>query len=238
MRVIELAEPHLVIDLEGEALPAGRRIPAARLLRASYIAPFDEPARRALLGCGLRTVLDLRNPGEVAKLPQSLAGISGIDYIRVGIGDAAKLEPGSCDSLAELYVGHVADNGAAIASAVATIAGSRPGATLVHCQTGRDRTGIVVAIALRLAGMADAAILEQHSRVAAAVSTIVATRRAAWIGKGRDVGYFDALNRNADVALQAAFDWIDAHFADTSHYLQDNGASEDIAERVVTALSA
>jgi protein-tyrosine phosphatase len=238
MRVIELAEPHLVIDLEGEALSGGRRIAARRLLRASYIAPFDDPARRTLLQHGLRTVLDLRNPREVAKLPQSLSDTTGVDYVRLGIGDASKLEPGSCDSLAELYVGHVADNGAAIASAVARIAGGRRGATLVHCQTGRDRTGIVVAIALRLAGMPDAAIVDQHARVAAAVSAIVAARRAVWIGKGRDVGYFDALNSNADVALLAAFDWIDAHFADTTHYLKENGAPEGIAECAATALSS
>jgi protein-tyrosine phosphatase len=238
MRVLELAEPQLVIDLEGGALSAGRRIPPARLLRSSYIAPFDEQACRTMLGHGLRTVLDLRNSREIEKLPQSLAGKKGIDYIRVGIGDAAQLEPGSCDSLTDLYLSHVADNGPAIASAVGAIASSRQGATLVHCQTGRDRTGIVVAIALRLAGMPDAAILEQHSQVAAAVSAVVAARRAAWIGKGRDVGYFDALNSNADLALLAAFDWFDAHFDDTGRYLRAHGAPETIAEQLVTALSS
>jgi protein-tyrosine phosphatase len=238
MKVLELAEPQLVIDLEGLALSPRRRICPARLLRSSYVAPFDQQARRTLRAHGLSTVLDLRNPREVAKLPQSLSAVSGLDYVRVGIGDASKLEPGSCDSLAELYVSHVADSGAAIAEAVVRIAANRRGATLVHCQTGRDRTGVVVAILLRVAGMPDAAILDQHARVAAAVATIVASRRAAWIGKGRDVAYFDAMNSNADAALTAAFEWIDTHFADTAHYLRENGAPEGIAERAVTALSS
>jgi protein-tyrosine phosphatase len=230
-----VAGRHAVFDLHGVPLSDGRTVGPARLLRASYVTPFDELATATLIEHGLTEVLDLRSPREAAKLPQSLAGVAGVRYQQVSIGgDGSAPEPGSIDSLPELYLGHVSWHGASIARAIDCLLDNPSGASLVHCQTGRDRTGIVVSLALRLAGAPDEAIVEHHLAICAGVSDIVAGRREIWIGKGRDAGYFDAMNSSGDVALQQAFGWIDSIYPDTEHYLRAHGGQADREQAAVS----
>lgn len=94
-----------------------------------------------------------------------------------------------------------------------------------------------MAIALRLAGMPEPAVLEQHERAITGVTDIVAVRRASWVAKGEDVAYFDAMNSAADVALAHTLRWIDAHYDDVSDHLRKHGAPDAIAEEAALSLA-
>ncbi len=59
------------------------------------------------------------------------------------------------------YLGYLRDRPDSIVAALRDIAHA-PGATIVHCAAGKDRTGVVCALALAVAGVTRAAIVEDY----------------------------------------------------------------------------
>ena len=235
---IDLPGSPATFDLTGMPIADGRAVAARRLLRSGYTSAFPAEAVTVLRGRGAVAVMDLRSPRETTKLRQSLGTADGFAYRHVTIGgDGVRPEPSTMSSLADLYGVLVRDHGQALWAAVEQVILARDGALLVHCQTGRDRTGLVVALALRLAGSADADIVEAHRHVERSLERKLAVRRAAWVAKGRDGAYFDALNRNAADALRGAIAWIDHRYGDTLAYVRAHGAPPDVAGRAVGALA-
>jgi protein-tyrosine phosphatase len=236
---LDLPGSPATFDLTGTPLAGGRVVAARRLIRSGYTSAFTGAGVRLLRDHGATAVMDLRSPRETAKLPQSLGSAHGFAYHSVTIGgDAVRPEPATMSSLADLYRLLVRGHGPALWTAVAQAIRARDGALLVHCQTGRDRTGLVLALVLRVAGTPDDVIVRAHRQVEEALRGPLVERRAAWVAKGRDGGYFDALNRNAPQALRSALDWIDAHHGDTVAYLRAYGAPTDIAQQAVDSLAA
>ena len=61
------------------------------------------------------------------------------------------------------YKGSIDRNGRRIAAGVAAVTGAPPGAVVVHCAAGKDRTGLLVALMLRAVGVADADIAADYA---------------------------------------------------------------------------
>jgi protein-tyrosine phosphatase len=68
--------------------------------------------------------------------------------------------------LGEHYLGYVRDAGAGVAQALKVLADPASGTTLVHCAAGKDRTGVIVALALSLAGVTRDAVVADYVRSA------------------------------------------------------------------------
>jgi protein-tyrosine phosphatase len=80
--------------------------------------------------------------------------------------------------LSSHYVGYVRNAGRGIAEALRVLADPDAGTTLVHCAAGKDRTGVVVALALSLAGVQRDAVVEDYLRSAERADRILARLRA------------------------------------------------------------
>ena len=76
------------------------------------------------------------------------------------------------------YVNYVRNAGGGIASALRVLADPDAGTTLVHCAAGKDRTGVVVALALSLAGVQRDAVVEDYLRSAERADRILARLKA------------------------------------------------------------
>jgi protein-tyrosine phosphatase len=76
------------------------------------------------------------------------------------------------------YVGYVEKAGGGIAEALRVLADPDAGTTLVHCAAGKDRTGVVVALALSLAGVQRDAVVDDYLRSAERADRILARLQA------------------------------------------------------------
>ncbi|MBB6567121.1 protein-tyrosine phosphatase [Kribbella sandramycini] len=113
----------------------------------------------AVEGAGVGRILDLRSDGEVEVGPTPFTGSALA--VRQRVADPADPQHGqptivaACtwmlDRRPELF-----------AAAVKAIADEQDGAVVVHCHGGKDRTGMVVALALRVAGVPDDAIVADY----------------------------------------------------------------------------
>jgi protein-tyrosine phosphatase len=155
-RRLEIGATYNFRDVGGYALAGGGRTAWGRLFRSDLprLAVDDATALRAL---GLRMVLDLRDDAECESHPACLGGVE-VRVVRRPLRLAGLLEGlrrQDEDPLGTLYRTAARELGAEIAAAVAVLAG--PGAlpALVHCAAGKDRTGIVVALALSAVGVPD-----------------------------------------------------------------------------------
>jgi protein-tyrosine phosphatase len=150
-------------DLGGLALGSGSQTAVRRVVRADNLNKLAPAGVAALVAYGVRTVIDLRDPRELEKYPNPLASAppEGVVFVNVPlISDAeweAIKEPAR---MAEGYVLTARLSHTNIASAIAAVADAPPGGAVIHCHAGKERTGIVAALLLSLAGVADETVAE------------------------------------------------------------------------------
>ena len=159
-------------------LPASGGVTRAGVLfRSGNLAGLDDAGRDALVGLGIRRVVDLRADDEVAVEPSRVGGLD-LETIRIPLflGSVASFFVED-RSLADVYRGLVdesADRMVAVARAV--IAGAP---ALVHCTVGKDRTGVAVALLLDAVGVEHDAIVADYARTEAMLPARLALEAAA-----------------------------------------------------------
>ncbi len=77
------------------------------------------------------------------------------------------------------YLGYLGDRSQAVVDAIRALSTSGPGASVVHCAAGKDRTGVVVALALAVAGVGHDEIVADYAMTADVIHALVAKLRAS-----------------------------------------------------------
>jgi protein-tyrosine phosphatase len=180
VRWIELDGAVNVRDLGGLATDDGRATLDGRLLRGDNLQELS-PADVKLLvdDIGLTTVVDLRSPAEVeAEGPGPLTRVESVSHAYRSVlpeaGTATDVAAAALVSRRDearsryaddvrvgYYLGYLEDRPDQVVAALRSIE-QAPGAALVHCAAGKDRTGVVVALALRAVGVRPDAIVADY----------------------------------------------------------------------------
>ena len=77
------------------------------------------------------------------------------------------------------YLGYLAHRPDAVVAALRALAAPLDGATVVHCAAGKDRTGVVVALALAVAGVPHEEIVADYAMTADVIEALVARLAAS-----------------------------------------------------------
>jgi len=160
-------------DVGGYPVAGGGEIRWRTLLRSDGLHRLGPGASEMLAGLQLRTVLDLRTAGEAGLAPgpaDTLArlGAQTLQVSLIGddltgadlIGDDGEGLP---PDLGQIYDYIIDRRGGQIGAAISALA--RPGGlpALVHCSAGKDRTGIVVGLALAAVGVPDQVVAADYA---------------------------------------------------------------------------
>lgn len=190
-RHIRLEGAYNVRDLGGYATAGGGTTRWRSFLRADALHALTQNDIQVLLGLGLRTVIDLRSDVEIERHPSTLACHPDIRYVHIplfdGLGpvDAMLAETGEFD-LSKRYIKAVAQCGPALAAVAAAIAKAEDGAVLFNCTAGKDRTGIVAAMLLSLAGVAGEEIAADYALTASLAGTLMERLKEIAVSRGLD----------------------------------------------------
>ncbi|MFF2963129.1 tyrosine-protein phosphatase [Streptomyces sp. NPDC057963] len=178
MPLLNFRDPALTADSHRN------RIGPATLFRSAQPFPAaDQDTVRELRARGIRTIVDLRGDSERSDADWAAAAEAGIRVLWAPLDASAEMEavdPRSlrtAEDLGRFYLTLAENTPRAIADAVA--AAAAPGATLVHCAAGKDRTGLLVALLLDLAGVPLDEIAEDYARTADALPQIFAALAGA-----------------------------------------------------------
>ena len=156
-------------DLGGTPVASGGRIRPGVLYRSDSLAyATAEDAARLLGEYRLSTVVDLRSDEEIAAYGgRGHLAEAPTRYWRAPIVDVS--DPGTRSAH---YLAILAERGDRVAGVVRLLA--RPGhlPALVHCEIGCDRTGVVVATVLGLAGVSYEEVCADYARTALAMEAL------------------------------------------------------------------
>ena len=171
-------------DVGGYAANDGRTVRWQRLYRADSLGWLDGDDLTAFRALRVRSVIDLRHPFEVEKagrVPES----EGQHYQNLPIEgrrwDTAAFseEAGVGRYLADRYLEVTEDGVDNLRTSLETVARADNAPVVVHCAAGKDRTGVLVALVLSLAGVSEDDIVADYALTGLATERFVAdwTRR-------------------------------------------------------------
>jgi protein tyrosine/serine phosphatase len=223
-----------VRDVGGYATEDGATIRWRALLRADSLSRLTPAGRDALVSHGVRTIVDLRSMEE-ADLDVHPFGPNGshvgqAGYLLWPVRDPADVELerefNALTGLLETYRFNL-DRCAPRLAAVARAFGDAPeGGVVVHCQVGKDRTGIIVALLLALAGVPEETIAADYAPSGANIRPIFEEFRAA----GRNVSY-DAWQSPPET-MAAFLAHLGQVHGGAEAYLRAGGLTSEEIERV------
>lgn len=145
-------------DLGGIATVGGGQIRERTLIRTDNHNRLDPAGRAAIRAYGVSRIVDLRWEWEASKYPSPLAADE-----RYRLVPACFDPTGDEDIPPDSYRLMVDASRDRLAAALTAIAEAPPGGVVLHCHAGRDRTGVVVALALHLAGASAGSIANDYA---------------------------------------------------------------------------
>lgn len=203
------------------------------LLRSDALNRLTEGDLAALAGRGVRLVVDLRDERELLAAPSRLDGLD-VEVAHLPVfADAAPaaLLTGRID-LATLYDAMVDDRGDALTRAVAALARAGEGASIVHCTAGKDRTGLVVALALRAVGVPAEVVAADYARSAEhlagdwAREALAAASSLGVVGE-LPPGVVEIVTASPAPVLTALLARVEAEHGSAAAYLAAHGLTDD-----------
>ncbi|UBU15855.1 tyrosine-protein phosphatase [Nonomuraea gerenzanensis] len=163
---------HNVRDLGGLPAAGGRRTRWGAVVRSDTPDRLTERGWAAAAAHGVRTIVDLRIPGEHRARP----GLRppGMTVVSVPLDSRDDPDHGRYNGTPFYLRHHFENRPERSVRVLRAIAQAPPGGVLVHCVAGRDRTGLVAILLLALAGVAPEHILADYERSAARLSALYA----------------------------------------------------------------
>lgn len=154
-----------VRDLGGLPLRSGGTTRIGALVRADSPHRLTEAGRVALLAYGVRTIVDLRGRAETEREPNPFASADGeVRYLNLPLqSDAASEAIRGVDDRAVVNQRLLDLSRPNVAAIVSAVARAPEGGVLFHCAVGKDRSGILAALLLALAGATAAAIADDYA---------------------------------------------------------------------------
>jgi protein-tyrosine phosphatase len=129
------------------------------------------------------------------------------------------------------YMGYLTRRPDSITESVRAIA-TTDGAALVHCAAGKDRTGVVVAMALDAAGWDREVIVEDYLFTTQRIEQIMEHLRSSETYRAELEGH--SAQRHAPVpgAMDRVLELIDSEFGGTVEFLRHNGLDQAELEQL------
>jgi protein-tyrosine phosphatase len=226
-------------DVGGLATRDGGRVRRGLLFRSEDLGALDAADLEGLVALGLRTVFDLRTEAERAARPDRLptgVGAVALDVLR----DSNRLTPAHMGSIladpgrAEAVFGegraatffvdayrefvHLgsAREGFGRLFAELLVDARRP--ALVHCTTGKDRTGWAVAALLLMLGVPEAQVREEYHRSGPILEASFAPLLEDFAARGGDPALLRPLVGVDDAYLDAALDEVRGTYGSIEGY--------------------
>jgi protein-tyrosine phosphatase len=231
-----------VRDLGGHRTADGRETRYGAVVRADSVRQLTDAGWQAAVEYGIRTVVDLRGDHELeadppAELPvdvfhvpfmeENEAAFAEVEAVARAAGEAAG------DDVARrtrdvylVFLEHFKQN---VAAGLRAVARAPEGGVVVHCVGGKDRTGLLTALLLHLAGVdaeqiaADYALSEERLR----------PRHDVWIAEAETEAERERLRRvlqSPAASMVGVLAALEERYGSVENYLRSAGVTDEELE--------
>jgi protein tyrosine/serine phosphatase len=198
------------------------------LLRADNLQDLTAGDIAALSQLGLSRVVDLRTTFEVeAEGPGPLVGAVEIRHrsLYPEKGETTDVIISADDGehpAVTWYLSYLRHRPDSVVGALSDIA-EGPGAVLVHCAAGKDRTGVVVALALEVAGVPRSEIVADYLLTGERITEIMGRLRASPTYAADLEPHTDESRMPRAEVLEGVLDVLDTQFGGVEGWLAAHG---------------
>lgn len=196
------------------------------LFRSDGLHRLGDEGRDALRRLDVGVVIDLRDENEARLMPDDLAGLDvRVRRLPVFQGSGAS-QGGRGISLEALYHRIVTTHSPIVVDALRVLPDAGDRAVVVHCTAGKDRTGIVVALALLAAGVERESVIADYVLTESHLAGEWLEEMVALIGR---YGIPDTpelrtlMGGSPREALESALDEVERRHGSTREYLLASG---------------
>jgi protein-tyrosine phosphatase len=219
-------------DLGGYPTADGRATRWGAVVRSDSPSELTEAGRAALLDHGIRYMVDLRMPSEIERYPNPFSepGPHGVGYVNIMFEDPTAVPSTTFTTLAEGYKSKLDHTMPTVANILRAIAEAPEGGVLVHCMAGKDRTGLVAALLLELAGVPRRTVAEDYA--------LTAEYLKPWDERYLESGPGERSDREKEIekyrprveVMLEVLEHLDERYGGAEGYVLESGVSaEDIA---------
>jgi protein-tyrosine phosphatase len=219
----------------------GRTTRWQALVRTDNLYQLTAEGQAALRDYGVRTVIDLRSAHELKQEANPFAGQDdggrGPRYVNLQLLDLdnpeARATLDAAKSMQEEYCIILERNRGRIGAVINMVAeGLEEGGVVIHCHGGKDRTGIVVALLLSLAGVPPETIAEDY----ALSEALLEPRHLQWLeeqkqANGEPVERPRWMHSQPETML-GALEYVDQEYGGVEGYLEAAGVTWGAMERI------
>jgi protein-tyrosine phosphatase len=196
------------------------------LFRSDGLHRLGDEGRDALRRLDVGVVIDLRDENEARLMPDDLAGLD-VRVRRLPVFEGSGASQGERGiSLEALYHRIVTTHSPIVVDALRVLPDAGDRAVVVHCTAGKDRTGIVVALALLAAGVERESVIADYVLTESHLAGEWLEEMVALIGR---YGIPDTpelrtlMGGSPREALESALDEVERRHGSTREYLLASG---------------
>lgn len=232
-------------------------------LRSELPQEMSESDIKFLKDYGMTTDIDLRGKFEAKSAPDALADCDFVNYMNLsmvdprvgqtgdgedappppppggpggpgGPGPGAPGGPGDDFTWGTHYISMAKDNMEWVRTVLTALADA-PGCALFHCTTGKDRTGIITALLLRLCGVSREDVAADYS-VSSTYLRPVYKRLSMLTPAGKDGDYSHPFFSTAAENMIMLLDHIEGEYQTVENYLKACGLGDEVLEKLKNKL--
>ena len=222
--------------------------------RAENLARLNPEGVKTVQGLGLKTVLDLRNTGEIGREPDPFQSGEKITYVNIDMIGKAVPTAVAADgayrinnpdgtavfpvyNMVREYCHWLEVRVPQICRIMTELAEPDAVPLVFHCAGGKDRTGIITALLLSLAGVSNLIIAADYSHTAQnSITTYLSEVQPGANETVRNAGDYKREFCPPEVILVMLF-WLDTKYGGTKPYLRSIGVSEQAIMRLKETLT-
>jgi protein tyrosine/serine phosphatase len=232
-----------VRDLGGHRTADGAATRFGEIVRSDSVSQLSDTGWAALAKHGIRTVIDLRGDHEreddppreldveVQHVPFMEANEREWEEISAEIEAASAAAPDVETSTRDVYVIFLEHFKANVAAGVRAVARAPEGGIVIHCVGGKDRTGLLTAFLLHLAGVADEDIAADY----ALSEERLLPRHEGWFAAAQSEEELERLRRIAQTppgSMLGVFREVERRYGSVEGYLRSAGVEQEDLDRV------
>ena len=238
-----------VRDLGGHPTEDGDETRFGSIVRADSVRQLSDEGWEALVDYGVKTVVDLRANEELeadppAELPVEVRHVPFMETdrgdwqkVEVELDAAVKAAPDVASATRDVYLiflEHFASN---VAAAVRAVADAPEGGVVVHCAGGKDRTGLLTAFLLHIAGVGT----DEIARDYALSEERLRTRHEEWLANAQSEEERERVRRLSQTpadSMKGVFGELERRYGSVEGFLRHAGLTDEELARARSRLRA
>lgn len=239
-RHLPLEGTHNVRDLGGYVTHDNRVTRWHRLFRADSLHRLPSTAQAELLNRGVRTVIDLRRTDELRAAPNVFATTDQVRYHHVSLlNDTLPLTNRPPQPLVTMYQRIIDERQAQVREVLSALAAPAGVPAIFHCTVGKDRTGLISALALGIAGVPTDTIIADYALTSAYLGEgFFEETRQRVLQRGQSWEEYQPLLGAAPEYMQTTLTYIETYYGGIAAYVRAIGLSSAEMAQLRTALLA